>query len=414
MPSHPDLSREAARERDRADPLAPCRERFHLPEGVIYLDGNSLGPLPKAARERVFAAVDVEWGRDLIGSWNRHGWIDLPQRAGAKIARLLGAEADEVIVADSVTVDLFKLLAAALELVPGRRVILTEASQFPTDVYIASGLAELLGERCELRVVHRGELMGALGDDIAVVYLTHVDFRTGELHDMARLTRAAHDHGALALWDLSHSTGAVELDLGACGVDLAVGCGYKYLNGGPGAPAFAHVARRHHGALRTPLQGWLGHRDPFAFDLGYEPAPGVGQLLCGTPPILSLTALDAALDVFDGVDLAAVRSKSVALGEHFLALVRHHCPELEIACPEDPTRRGSQISLRHPEGYAIVQALIARGVIGDFRAPDLLRFGLAPLYLRHVDVWDAARNLRQVLDSGEHRQERFTHRGVVT
>lgn len=409
------LDRSVAEALDRDDPLALCRERFHLPVGGIYLDGNSLGPVPRAVPPRLRRVLEEEWGKDLISSWNRHGWIDLPRQVGEKIARLVGAGAGEVVVTDSVSINLFKLLAAALELRPERRVILCESNPFPTDLYVTRRLLELRGESFELRQVEPEELPAALDRDVAVLSLCHVDFRTGRRHDLAALTRAAHEQGALALWDLSHSAGAMPIGLEAAQVDLAVGCGYKFLNGGPGAPSFLYVARCHQQKARNPLAGWLGHRDPFAFASGYEPAPGVGRFLCGTPPILSLAALDAALEAFEGVDLAELRRKSLALGELFLERVKERCAGqgLEIACPEGE-ERGSQVSLRHEAGYAIVQALIARGVVGDFRAPDILRFGLAPLYLRYIDVWDAVEQLRAVLESGEWREERFLRRGVVT
>lgn len=430
------IERADCRGRDAADPLAVVRRAFDLPEGLIYLDGNSLGPLPRAVRERVRSVVDEQWGRDLIRSWNVHDWIGLPLAVGRKIAPLIGAAPDEVAVADSTSVDLFKLLAAGLELRPGRRMILTEADNFPTDLYTAQGLTRLLNRPegdgaapYTVRAVPRNELETELEADPdpagpetgsgrpALVMLTHVDYRTGAVHDMERITRRAHEAGALMLWDLSHSTGALELDLTAARADLAVGCGYKYLNGGPGAPAFLYVARRHQEAVRSPLQGWLGHADPFEFTPEYRPAPGIGRFLCGTPPILSLAALDSALDLFRQVDMAAVRSKSIALGRLFLDLIEQECrgfEDLKIACPRDDRRRGSQVSLRHPEGYAIIQALIARGVVGDFRAPDVLRFGLAPLYLRFEDVWDAVRHLREVLETREWDREEFRRRSAVT
>ena len=393
------FTRDAIAELDRRDPLASRRQLFELPPGLLYFDGNSLGPLTRKSRRRVREVVDRQWGRDLIGSWNVHGWIDLPRRAGAKIARLIGAGDDEVVVADSTSVNLMKLLAAALDLRPGRPVILTEASNFPTDLYIAQGLAELVGDRARVRRVEPGALVAAIDREVAVVSLSHVGFKSGELRDMGSITRAAHAAGALALWDLAHSAGALEVDLGGCGADLAVGCGYKFLNGGPGAPAFAYVARRHQGSARSPLPGWLGHRAPFAFEPDYRPAAGIDRFRCGTPPILSLAALDAALDAFDGVDLAAVRDKSAALGDLFLALVERECAGLglEVVCPRDAGRRGSQVTFRHEEGYAVVQALIDRGMVGDFRPPDVLRFGLAPLYQRYADVWDGVALLRQVL-----------------
>lgn len=406
--------------RDRADPLAPFREEFDLPPEVIYLDGNSLGPLPRRVPERLRDVVERQWGHDLIRSWNVHGWIDLARRVGDRIAPLIGAESGEVVAADSTSVDLYKLVAAALEVAgPERRTVVSERRNFPTDLYMVQGLARTVealsgagdGRPVELRTIEgREELPDALGDDVALVMLTHVDYRSGELWDLAETTRRVHEAGALALWDLAHSAGAVPVDLGAAGADLAVGCGYKYLNGGPGAPAFLYVANRWQERLRSPLQGWMGHAEPFAFQPEYRPAEGIARFQCGTPPVLSLAALDAALELFKGVDPAALRAKSVALGNLFLELVDSECAGfgLEVACPRDGRLRGSQVSLRHPEGYAIVQALIARGVIGDFREPDVLRFGLAPLYLRHVDVWDAVRHLREVLrtrawDRPEHR-----------
>ncbi len=428
------IDRTACLDRDRRDPLGAFRDRFDLPEGLVYLDGNSLGPLPRAVRERLADVVDRQWGRDLIRSWNVHGWIDLPLRVGDKIAPLIGAEPGEVAVADSTSVDLFKLLAGALELRPGRNVIVSERDNFPTDLYVADGLARLresAGTGTRMRRIEApdpadlGSLERALDDDVAVVMLTQVDYRTGARHDLARVTERVHAAGALMLWDLAHSTGAFEVDLGGAGADLAVGCGYKYLNGGPGAPAFVYVARRHQQAIRSPLQGWLGHAEPFAFSPDYRPADGIARFLCGTPPVLSLAALDTALDLFADVELSALREKSVALGQLFLDLVEQECAPwlddgglkdggLEVACPREAGRRGSQVSLRHPEGYAIVQALIARDVIGDFRAPDVLRFGLAPLYLRFVDIWDAVAHLREILAEEEWRRPEFGRRSAVT
>lgn len=409
------LTRDDAAALDRKDPLAPLRQRFVLPSGILYFDGNSLGPPLTSTRDRILEAVDRQWGRDLIGSWNRHGWIDLPRRLGARIARLIGAGDDEVLLADSTSVNLFKLLAAAVELTPGRSVILTESSQFPTDLYMAQGLAALSSE-IEVRQVAHDQLRQSIRRDVAVVYLSHVDFKTGERYDMAEVTRLAHEHGALVLWDLSHSAGAMEIDLAGCQADLAVGCSYKYLNGGPGAPAYVFVAERHQAAARSPLWGWLGHRDPFAFSDTYRPAPGIDRFQCGTPPILSLVALDAALDVFDEVDLAQVRRKSVALGDLFLDLVAQEYGDfdLSVACPTDAERRGSQVCLRHDDGYPIVQALIERGMVGDFRAPDVLRFGLTPLYLRYADVWDGISILRDVLRDRAWDHPRFERQATVT
>jgi kynureninase len=401
---------------DAADPLAGWRQRFALPEGVIYLDGNSLGPLPKATAAIVQDVVQRQWGEDLIVGWNRHGWIDLPERLGAKIARLIGAGPDEVIVADSTSVNLFKLIAAALALRPGRPVVVSERSNFPTDLYVAQGLVQWLGERVELRLVATAELEAALDDRTALLLLTHVDYRSGRLHDMARLTGAAHHAGALALWDLAHSAGAVPVDLNAAGADLAVGCGYKYLNGGPGAPAFLFVAERWQDEARQPITGWLGHAEPFAFRATYQPAAGIRRFLAGTPPILSMNALESGVDLLLEVDPQALRAKSMALTDAFIQLVEARCAGfgLELASPRAATERGSQVALRHPHGYPIIQALIARRVIGDFRAPDLLRFGLAPLYLRFVDVWEAMDALRQVMAERAWDLPKYQQRAAVT
>lgn len=401
---------------DRQDPLAPWRELFHLPDGLLYFDGNSLGPVVRQARSQVRDVLERQWGDDLIRSWNVHGWIDLPRRVAAKIAPLIGASDDEVAVTDSTSVNLFKLLAAAVGLRPGRRVILSETEQFPTDLYIAEGLAGLLGRGHELRLAEPSEVAASIDDDVAVVCLSHVRFKSGELLDMAELTRAAHARGALVVWDLSHSAGALPVDLTGCEADFAVGCGYKFLNGGPGAPAFLFVARRLHGEARSHLAGWMGHQAPFAFDLDYRPAPGVDRFLCGTPPILSLAALDGALSVFAGVDMAAVRRKSVALGDLFLELVRQECDGLGlgVACPVDGRRRGSQVSLSHPQGYAVVQALIARGTVPDFRVPDVTRFALTPLYQRFVDVWDAVQALRETLVTRAWDDPRYRRKNKVT
>jgi kynureninase len=401
---------------DSDDPLAVFRERFLLPEGIIYLDGNSLGALPKAVPPRIRRVVAEEWGEGLIRSWNAAHWIELPRRVGDKIAPLIGAEPGEVVAADSTSVNLFKLLSAALELQKGRSVILSEADNFPTDLYVAEGVRNQLGRGHELRLAAGGELMSAISEETAVVMLTHVNFRTGFRHDLEALTAAAHRQGALMLWDLSHSVGAMPLALGRAGADLAVGCGYKYLNGGPGAPAFLFVRRDLQERIRPPLSGWMGHREPFAFAGGYVPAEGIARNLCGTPPILALAALDAALDLWQEVDLAALRRKSVALSDLFIAAVEERCAGLGIALasPREAEQRGSQVSFRHPDGYAIMQALIAEGVIGDFRSPDLLRFGFTPLYLRHVDVLDAVEALARVLRDRRWDREQFKRRAAVT
>jgi kynureninase len=401
---------------DAADPLAGLRERFLLPPGVIYLDGNSLGALPKATPTRVARVLEAEWGGDLITSWNKHGWMQYPQRLGAKIGRLVGARAGEVVVAESTSINLFKALAAALKMRPQRRVIVSERDNFPTDLYMAEGLAELLGRGHELRLVDAAGIEAALDADTAVLMLTHVNFRTGAMHDMAALTRAAHAAGALAVWDLAHSAGAVPVDLEAAQADFAVGCGYKYLNGGPGAPAFVYAATRHHGAATQPLYGWLGHAAPFDFVPGYRPAPGISQYICSSPSIIAMAALEEGIDLMLAADPVALRAKSLSLTGLFIDLVEARCAGfgLALATPRDPVRRGSQVSFAHPHAYAVMQALIARGVIGDFRAPDLLRFGFTPLYVRHAEVWDAVDILRELLATGGWDRPEFHARRAVT
>ena len=424
---------------DRDDPLAPLRDAFVLPDGVIYLDGNSLGALPKTTAPRLQQVVQNEWGRDLIRSWNTAGWIDLAQRIGNKIAPLVGAGANELIVGDSTSVNLYKVLSAAVALVKAdasmvnangqRRVILSERSNFPTDLYIADTIARAQGFK--LKLVEADELANHMTDDLAVLMLTHVNYRTGRMHDMTAVTRAAHAAGALMVWDLAHSAGAVPVNLkgdgsDAAGADFAVGCGYKYLNGGPGAPAFVwahprHLARMDREQLRQPLSGWLGHAAPFEFTVDYRPALGIQRFVCGTPALLSMSALECGVDLFLRAEahggLPALRRKSLALSGLFIELVEARCAgfDLTLATPRAPEQRGSQVSFAHAAGgYPIMQALIARGVIGDFRAPDLLRFGFTPLYTRFVDVWDAAEHLKAVLDSGEWREPRFNARAAVT
>jgi len=405
---------------DAQDPLAALRERFVLPDAMIYLDGNSLGALPKATEARVRDVIAAQWGKDLIKSWNQHDWIGLPRRVGAKIAALIGARPHEVVVADSTSLNVFKALHAALSLRPGRRVILSDEGNFPTDLYMAQGLAELLDDKHELIVVPPEGIADALNDDVAVLMLTEIDYRTGRKHDMKALTAAAHAAGALTIWDLAHSAGAFPVDLNGSDADFAVGCGYKYLNGGPGAPAFIFIAERWQQAASQPLFGWMGHDAPFAFDLDYRPRQGPGEsidrFLVGTPPILSLAALEAGLDQFAGVDMAEVRRKSIALGDLFIALVEQELAGhgLTLASPRDGNRRGSQVSFRHPEGYPIMQALIARGVVGDFRAPDILRFGFTPLYVRYQDVWEAVQRLRVVMVEQDWQRPEYRRRAAVT
>ena len=389
------IDREHCQGLDRADPLGGMRARFALPDGLIYLDGNSLGALPAAVPKRIEKLLRAEWGAGLIGSWTEAGWIDKPLGLGNTIAPLIGAAQGEVVVGDSTSVNLFKLLAAALHRRPGRHTILTETGNFPTDLYIAEGLSGLV-EECRVHRVARDELAGAVDADTAVLTLTHVDFRTGAMHDMAALTRAAHEAGALIVWDLSHSVGAVPLEVGAAGVDFAVGCTYKYLNGGPGAPAFAFVRKDLQSDIHPGLTGWMGHRSPFDFAEIYAPADGIAPVLTGTPAVLGLTALEAALEMWRDVDIAEVRAKSIALGDLFIALIEMRCAGFDLASPREAGMRGSQVSFRHANGAALVEALSRRGVIADFRPPDLMRFGLAPLYLRYVDIWDAVENLAQV------------------
>jgi len=417
------LDRAQCLEADQGDPLRELAARFALPSGVIYLDGNSLGALPRHVPERVERAVREQWGTGLIRSWNDAGWIDAPRRAGASIARLIGARADEVIVADSTSINLYKLLSAALALRPDRRVILTESGNFPTDLYIAQGLLEQIDRGHRLVRTGRDRILKALDDQVAVLMLTQVDYRTGERFDLAEITAAAHRVGALVIWDLAHSAGAFQVDLGLAQADFAVGCGYKYLNGGPGAPAFAFVARDHHDGLRQPLTGWLGHAAPFAFEPDYQPASGVGRLLCGTPPVLSLTALEAALEVFDDAEafggLAALEAKAACLTDLFIERFEACCGEsgLRLITPRDASKRGNQISLAADDpaqGYALMQALIDAGVIGDFRAPDILRFGFAPLYLSRVDVWDAVETLARLIETRAWDDPRWQRRKAVT
>jgi kynureninase len=399
---------------DAADPLAGVRDRFVLPTGLVYLDGNSLGALPAAVPDAVRDVVEQQWGRDLITAWNVHDWWDAPRRVGARLAALVGADDDEVLVADSTSANLFKVLVAAARLRPGRGTLVIEPGNFPADLYAAESVSELLGLR--LVRVEPAEVAAVLGPDVAAVCFSHVDYRTGRAHDMAGITSAVQDAGGLAVWDLSHSAGALAVDLGGCAVDLAVGCGYKYLNGGPGAPAYVYVARRHQDDVRSPLTGWTGHARPFAMEDSYEPAPGIDRMRNGTPPMLSLLALGAALAAFDGLDMADVRAKSLSLTSFFLELVDEVLSPLGFAAvtPREPADRGSQVSLRHEVAYGVVQALIARGVVGDYREPDLVRLGFAPLYVRHVDAVRAVAETVAVVAAGEHLDPRWSRRGTVT
>jgi kynureninase len=401
------------RQLDASDPLAFARARFRLPDGVIYLDGNSLGALPAAAPEALANTAERQWGTDLIASWNKHEWIEWPTTIAARLAPIVGANPNELLIADSTSICLFKVLAAAVRARPGRTSIVTQRRNFPTDLYVAQGLAGMLG--LALKAVKPDEIVGAIDADTAVVTLTHVDYRSASIHDMRAINEAARAAGALAVWDLSHSAGAIELDLRAAGSELAVGCGYKYLNGGPGAPAFVYVSDQLQDELHSPLQGWMGHADPFAFIDDYRPADGILKFLTGTPSILALAALEAGLATFDGIAMRDLAAKSRSLSQLFIAEVEARCgDQVRLASPRDPMQRGSHVVFAHAEGYAVMQALIARGVIGDFRAPNLMRFGFAPLYNNHSEMVRAAETLADILSAREWDQPRFTERKKVT
>ncbi len=393
--------------------FAATREMFHLPDGMIYLDGNSLGPLPKAATERVGASMNAEWGEMLITGWNKAGWMDLPQQLGDRIARLIGAEAGSVVVGDTLSLRVYQALGAALAMTP-RRIVLSDRGNFPSDLYMAQGLLQSLGGDYALRVVEPEEVESALSDDVAVLMLTEVDYRTGRKHDMARLTRLAQERGIVTIWDLAHSAGAIEVDLAGAGADFAVGCSYKYLNGGPGAPAFIYVAPRHSDTAHTVLNGWLGHEAPFAFDPDYRPGGGIARMRIGTPAILQMRALEAALDIWDRVEMADIRAASIALTERFIAGVEAACPDLVLASPRDPDLRGSQVSFRFEHGYAAMQALIARGVVGDFRAPDTMRFGFTPLFIGDAEVDAAVRHIGDIMQNRLWDRPEFHARQAVT
>jgi kynureninase len=401
-----------ARKLDAYDPLAFARERFRIPDDVIYLDGNSLGALPKAAPDAL-AQTERQWSDDLIASWNKHEWIDWPTRIAARLAPIVGAKPNELLITDSTSVSLFKLLAAAVAARQEKPTIVTQQTNFPTDLYVAQGLARMVG--LELKAVPAEQVLAAIDSDTAVVTLTHVDYRSAAIHDMRAINHAAHSAGALTVWDLSHTAGAIELDLDSANCDLAVGCGYKYLNGGPGAPAFIYISERLQGELTNPLQGWMGHAEPFAFVDDYRPAQGILKFLTGTPSILAMAALDAGLATFDGISMVDIAAKSRKLSDLFVSEVEARCgSEVRLASPRNPSERGSHVVFAHPEGYAVMQALIARNVIGDFRAPDLMRFGFTPLYTRFADVVRAAEILGDILTSREWDQPRFKQRAKVT
>ncbi|MWD29520.1 kynureninase [Aquicoccus sp. SCR17] len=394
--------------------FAATRAQFHLPEGVIYLDGNSLGPLPRAAEGRIAKVMRDEWGEMVITGWNRAGWMDMANRLGDRVGALIGAEPGHVVMGDTLSIKVYQALASAFELNPDRSVVLSDTGNFPSDLYMADGLVCTLGDAYSLRTVAPEELIGAIADDVAVVLVTEVDYRTGRRHDMARLIETAHAKGALVIWDLAHSAGAVDVDVSGLDADFAVGCTYKYLNGGPGAPAFIYVNPRHADVARPALSGWLGHEAPFDFDLDYRPGAGVQRMRVGTPPVLALSVLDAAMDVWDMTTMAEVRARSIELSQLFISEVERQAPMLELASPRDPEKRGSQVSFRFHEGYAGMQALIDRGVIGDFRAPDIMRFGFTPLYISPDDVREAAAIIGEVMQGALWDTAEYRKRAAVT
>jgi kynureninase len=410
------ISRDACVARDLVDPLRGFRDRFVVPEGVIYLDGNSLGPMPRNAAAVLNGTIEQEWGHDLIRSWNSAGWFDMPVRLGDRVGTLLGAAPGQTLVCDTTSINLYKAIHAAIGLRPDRNVVIAEADSFPTDLYIVEGAIKSAGRPMQRRLIGTdGPSIEALLDrDVAVAVLSHVNYRTGELLDMAAITRQLHDAGALVVWDLCHSIGVVEIAFDRHAVDFAVGCTYKYLNGGPGSPAFIAVAKTHQATAQHPLSGWWGHAAPFAFDRNFRPDAGIKRFLCGTQPIISMRGVDAALDAMEGVEVAALRQKSLALTELFMSRVAELLPGLDIVTPRQPSLRGSQVGIAFDKGFAVVQAMIERGVIGDFRAPDLMRFGFAPLYVRFADVWDAAEILAACINAEVWRDPRYNQVAGVT
>ena len=401
---------------DREDQLASFRQEFHIPQGVIYMDGNSLGAMPKAVAKRVGEVTEREWGDNLIKSWNTADWFNAPGRIGDKIAPIIGADKGEVVATDSTSINLFKALNTALRINSDRSVIIMEGGNFPTDNYIAQGLVEFLGRQHQIRFVEKDGIMDAIDDSVAAVSLTDVHYKTGHRLDMEAITTRAHRHGALTVWDLCHSAGAVPLDLNGANADFAVGCGYKYLNGGPGAPAFIFVAKRHQDHVKQPLTGWWSHSAPFDFTRDYEIGAGISRMLCGTQPIISLCALEVGVDIMARADIVKIREKSKKMGDLFMGAVEQKCADygFGIASPRNADERGSQVSLTHANGYAIMQALIERGVIGDFRAPEILRFGFTPLYLRYVDVWDAVDILADIMANEIWQDPKYHVRAAVT
>jgi kynureninase len=390
------------------------RGLFDLPEGITYLDGNSLGPLPKSAVERARATMAEEWGPMLITGWNKARWMDLPARLGDRIGRLIGAPAGSTVVGDTLSIKVYQAVASAVEMRPGRKIVLSDNGNFPSDLYMADGLLKSLKQGHELKVVDPEAVAANITADVAAVMLTHVDYRTGRVHDMKAITEKAHAAGAIMIWDLAHSAGALPVDLTGCNADIAVGCTYKYLNGGPGAPGFIHVRPDLIDQVRPALSGWLGHQAPFAFDLDYRPGEGISRMRVGTPPVIQMAVLDAALDAFDGIDMADIRARSIELSEQFISEVEAGCKDVVLASPRDPQARGSQVSFRFHEGYAAMQALIARGIIGDFRAPDIMRFGFCPLYNTAEEVSHAAAALCEIIASGEWDRPEFKQRKAVT
>jgi kynureninase len=408
------LKRKDFEKLDESDLLAPMRDEFFLEEGLIYLDGNSLGVLPKATEKRLCQVIKEQWGVGLIRSWNSHQWMQKPTELGDKVGQLVGAEKGQMLVCDTTSINIFKLAAAAVKMRPGRTKLITETGNFSTDLYLLQGLARLLGDKVTVVALPRDQVLDAIDDDTALVLLTHVHFRTGRMWDIKHVTESAQKKGALMMWDLSHSVGAMPIDLDSVNADLAVGCTYKYLNGGPGSPAFVYVAKRHLDIFEQPLTGWLGHAKPFDFKDDYQGAQGIQQAMCGTPPVLANAALEVSLDIILSTDMQIIRKKSQLMGNLFIQLIKQRCPWFGLESPEDDQQRGSQVSLTHPQGYAIIQALIARNIIGDFRAPNILRFGLTPLYLRYVDLWDTVEALEDIMLSENWNQPKFLHQQAVT
>ena len=399
---------------DSADPLSDKRDLFSIPEGVIYLDGNSLGVLPKATPDAMSDMLQRQWGQDLIRSWNKNDWINAPCRIGDKIGRLIGAAEGQVVAADSTSINVFKSLSAASKINFGRKILLSETGNFPTDPYMMEGLATATGNRMIVELVEPSRITDRLAPDVAVLLLTHIHYKSGEVWDMAETTHRAHEAGVLVIWDLSHSAGAIQVELDYCRVDFAVGCGYKFLNGGPGAPAYIYVAERHQSKVIPVLPGWMGHESPFSFEDSYVPGQGIKRFLCGTPSILGMCALEIGVDIFQSVDIGVLRTKSQQLGDLFISLVEENHMDFGLASPREADMRGSHVSIRHPGGYSIMQALIERGVIGDFRAPDIMRFGFTPLYTRYIDVWHAVSTLAEIMNSNDWRDEKYALQAEVT